>query len=141
MRTFLLYINDPQCQPESVDYWVEQITNQGWKMINNNLHGGCLFTLGTPQQTVEAISSVTGVEFSSSQLLDATYKAHLLGFALEQKQGATVEDYTMADEVFVGEAKGDLPRVHFMTKDLYEGVREKVLEKFTRDARESGYLS
>jgi aldehyde:ferredoxin oxidoreductase len=141
MRTFLLYINDPKCQPESVDYWVEQITTQGWKMINNNLHGGCLFTLGAPAQTAEAISSVMGVEFSSNQLLDATYRAHLLGFAMEQKQGATVEDYAMADEVFVGEAKGNLPRVHFMTKELFEGVRTKVLEKFTSDARESGFLS
>ncbi|MEC7423663.1 MAG: hypothetical protein VX844_03615, partial [SAR324 cluster bacterium] len=128
-------------QPESVDYWVEQITTQGWKMINNNLHGGCLFTLGAPQQTAEAISSVTGVDFSTSQLLGATYQAHLLGYALEQKQGATVEDYAMADEVFVGEAKGDLPRVHFLTKELFEGVREKVLDKFNTDAREAGYLS
>ena len=141
MRTFLLYVNDPKCQPESVDYWVEQITTQGWKMINNNLHGGCLFTLGAPQQTAEAISSVTGVDFSTSQLLGATYQAHLLGYALEQKQGATVEDYAMADEVFVGEAKGDLPRVHFLTKELFEGVREKVLDKFNSDAREAGYLS
>ena len=141
MRTFLLYVNDPKCQPESVDYWVEQITTQGWKMINNNLHGGCLFTLGAPQQTAEAISSVTGVDFSTSQLLGATYQAHLLGYALEQKQGATVEDYAMADEVFVGEAKGDLPRVHFLTRELFEGVREKVLDKFNSDAREAGYLS
>ena len=141
MRTFLLYVNDPKCQPESVDYWGEQITTQGWKMINNNLHGGCLFTLGAPQQTAEAISSVTGVDFSTSQLLGATYQAHLLGYALEQKQGATIEDYSMADEVFVGEAKGDLPRVHFLTKELFEGVREKVLDKFNSDAREAGYLS
>ena len=141
MRTFLLFVKDPKCQPESVDYWVEQITTQGWKMINNNLHGGCLFTLGAPQQTAEAISSVTGVDFSTSQLLGATYQAHLLGYALEQKQGATVEDYAMADEVFVGEAKGDLPRVHFLTKELFEGVREKVLDKFNSDAREAGYLS
>jgi len=47
----------------------------------------------------------------------------------------------MADEVFVGEAKGDLPRVHFLTKELFEGVREKVLDKFNSDAREAGYLS
>ena len=88
-------------------------------MINNNLYGGCLFTLGAPQQTAEAIFSVTGVDFSTIQLLGATYQAHLLGNALEQKQGATVEDYAMADEVFVGEAKGDLPRVHFLTKELF----------------------
>ena len=84
---------------------------------------------------------MTGVDFSPSQLLGATYQAHLLGYALEQKQGATVEDYAMADEVFVGEAKGDLPRVHFLTKELFEGVREKVLDKFNTDAREAGYLS
>ena len=141
MRTFLLYVNDPKCQPDSADYWVEQITEQGWKMINNNLHGGCLFTLGPPAQVAESISSVYGIEMTARRILDATYRSHLMGFSLEQKQGAVVDDYTMADEVFVGEKKGDLPRVHFMTRDLFESVRGRVLEKFSSDAREMGYLT
>ena len=141
MRTFLLYVIDPQCQPESADYWVQQITEEGWKMINVDLHGGCLFTLAPPPQTAEAIASIHGVEMTVERLLDATYRAHLLGFALEQKQGASVEDYDMAEEIFTGNRKGDLPGVHFLTRELFEEVRQRVLQKFEADARNLGYLS
>ena len=141
MRTFLLYVIDPNCQPESADYWVQQITEEGWKMINVNLHGGCLFTLAPPPQTAEAIASIHGVEMTAERLLDATYRTHLLGFALEQKQGASIEDYDMAEETFAGNRKGDLPGVHFLTRELFEEVRQRVLQKFAEDARNLGYLS
>ena len=64
MRTYLNLLLDPNCRPESADYWVDQITNEGWKMININLHGGCLFALAPAQQTVEAIASLYPVEMS-----------------------------------------------------------------------------
>jgi len=141
MRTFLLYVIDPDCRPESADYWVRQITEEGWKMINIDLHGGCLFPLAPPPQTAEAISSLYGIEMSAEKLLDATYRSHLLGFALEQKQGATLQDYDMAEEAFAGRRKGDLPGVHFLTRELFEEIRERVLEKFSEDARKFGYMS
>jgi aldehyde:ferredoxin oxidoreductase len=141
MRTFLLYVMDPDCQPESADYWVRQITEEGWKMINVNLHGGCLFTLAPPPQTAEAVSSIYGIELSGDQLVEATYQTHLLGFALEQKQGATPADYDMAGDVFVGKAKGDLEGVRFLTRELFEEIRERVLVKFKEDAQKAGYLN
>ncbi len=140
MRTFLLYVTDPQCRPESADYWVRQITEEGWKMINVNLHGGCLFTLAQPAQTAEAISSLYGIEMTAERLLDAAYRSHILGFALEQKQGAVIDDYELPKEVFVGERKGNLPNVHFLTRDLFDEIRERVLRKFQGDAAAFGYL-
>lgn len=140
MRTYLLYVLDPKCQPESADYWVDQIVNRGWEMINYNLHGGCLFTLAPAQQTVEAITSIYGTEMSAERLIEATHRAYLLGFALEQKQGATVEDYDMPEEVFAGNRKGDLPGVHFLTRELFEEIRIRALEGFKEDAARFGYL-
>jgi aldehyde:ferredoxin oxidoreductase len=119
---------------------VNQIANRGWDMINYNLHGGCLFTLAPPKQTAEAITSIYGIEMSSEQLLEATHRTHLLAFALEQKQGATLEDYDLADEVFVGNRKGDLPGVHFLTREIFEEIRTRVLEQFKEDAARCGYL-
>jgi aldehyde:ferredoxin oxidoreductase len=140
MRTYLAYMIDPDCRPESADYWVDQITNEGWKMINFNLHGGCLFTLAPAEQTAEAISSIYGIDMSAEALTEATHRTHLLGFALEQKQGATVEDYELPEEVFVGNRKGDLPGVHFLTRELFEEIRTRVLDKFKEDAARFGYL-
>jgi aldehyde:ferredoxin oxidoreductase len=139
MRTFLLYATDPRCKPDSADYWIDQITNQGWKPIAKDLHGGCLFALSPPEQVAEGIESVYGVPMTSDRLLDATYRSHLLGFALEQKQGATLADYSMPDEIFVGERKGDLPGVSFLTRELFEEIRERVLERLRTDAARFGY--
>ena len=139
MRTFLLYATDPGCEPDSADYWIDQITNEGWKMIAKDLHGGCLFALSPPEQVAEGVESVYGIPMTSERLLDATYRAHLLGFALERKQGATLADYSMPDEVFAGERKGDLPAVNFMSRELFEEVRERVLEHLQTDAERFGY--
>ncbi|MBM3263797.1 MAG: hypothetical protein FJY97_10295 [candidate division Zixibacteria bacterium] len=139
MRTFLLYVMDPNCQPESADYWVTQIMTNGWKMVNKDLHGGCLFTMAPPDQIAQAVESVYGIPFDGNRVMDATYRAHILGFALEQKQGATVDDYDMPMEVFAGERKGDLPGVHFLTRALFEEIRSHVLPQMTEEAVRLGY--
>ncbi len=139
MRTFLLYATDPECKPESADYWVDKIANEGWKMINVNLHGGCLFAMAPPTQVADSVASIYGIPMTAERILDATYRSHLMGFALEQRQGATEEDYDLPAEVFVGGRKGDLPGVHFLTRELFEEVRERVLSKFTADAVRFGY--
>lgn len=139
MRTFLLYATDPECRPESADYWVDKITNEGWKMINVNLHGGCLFAMAPPNQVAGSIESIYGIPMTAERILDATYRSHLMGFALEQRQGATAEDYDLPAEVFVGGKKGDLPGVHFLTRELFEEIRERVLSKFKGDAVRFGY--
>ena len=72
-------------------------------------------------------------------MLDATYRAHILGFALEQKQGITPDEYDMPSDVFVGQAKGDLPAVHFLTRELFEEVRSRVLERLHQDVETLGY--
>lgn len=141
MRTFLLYVVDPKCEPGSTAYWVRQITEEGWKMINVNLHGGCLFTLAPPAQTAEAVSSVYGVEMTAERLLEATYRTHLLAFSLEQRQGAETADYDLAPEVFAGSRKGDLPGAHFLTRELFEEIRGQVLARFRAEAARYGYLT
>ncbi|MDP6055126.1 MAG: hypothetical protein QF879_22535, partial [Candidatus Latescibacteria bacterium] len=55
-------------------------------------------------------------------------RSHVLGFALEQKQGAEPEDYSLPDEIFKGERKGDLPGAHFLSRDLLDEIRERVLD-------------
>ena len=140
MRTFLLYATDPDCKPESADYWVDKIANEGWKMINVNLHGGCLFAMAPPNQVAQSVESIYGIPMTAERILGATYQAHLMGFALEQRQGATAADYDLPEEVFVGGKKGDLPGVHFLTRELFEEIRERVLSKFTGDAVKYGYL-
>ena len=139
MRTFLLYLTDPNCQADSADYWVEQITEQGWKMNSKDLAGVCLFALSPPDQVAEGIESIFGVPFTADRLVDATYGAHVLGFALERKQGSTHEDYSVPEEVFVGERKGDLPGVHFMTRELFEEIRNRVYDYLNKDAARLGY--
>lgn len=141
MRTFLLYVMDPDCKPESADYWVHNITNEGWKMVNKDLHGGCLFTMAPPDQVSEGIESIFGIPFSAERVLDATYRAHLLGFALEQKQGITPEEYGLPRDIFVGQPKGDLPGVHFLTEDLFEEIRERVLTRLNEDVDKMGYAA
>ncbi len=141
MRTFLLYVTDPHCQPDSADYWVRQIVDEGWKMINVNLHGGCLFAMAPPAQVAAAIEALYGVQLSAEQILAATYDTHLLGFALEQRQGITAAEYDLCREVFAGERKGDLPGVHFLTRELFEQIRARVLQRFGADARARGYVA
>jgi aldehyde:ferredoxin oxidoreductase len=139
MRTFLLYVMDADIQPESADYWVEQITGQGWSCISKDLYGGCLFALSPPDQVAESIESVYGVPFTSERLLKATYRAHVLGFALERRQGTTLDDYDMPSELFTGERKGDLPGVHFMSRELFEQIRSRAFDHFDRDAGRLGF--
>jgi len=139
MRTFLLYVMDPDCQPDSADYWVHNIVKEGWKMVNKDLHGGCLFTMAPPDQVADAVSSVFGIPFAAEQVLDATFRAHILGFALEQKQGITLEDYSLPEEILVGRKKGDLPGVHFLTPALFEEVRARAHEHFKKDMVRLGY--
>jgi len=141
MRTFLLYVMDAEIQPESADYWVEQITGQGWSCITKDLYGGCLFALSPPEQVAEGIESVYGVPFSSERLLDATYRAHVLGFALERRQGTTLDDYDMPKEIFTGERKGDLPGVHFLSRELFEQIRQRTFDHFDRDAGRFGFAT
>ena len=139
MRTFLLYVMDAEIQPESADYWVEQITGQGWSCIAKDLYGGCLFALSPPDQVAEGIESVYGVAFSAERLLEATYRTHVLGFALERRQGTTLDDYDMPAELFTGERKGDLPGVHFLSRELFGQIRDRCFDHFNRDADRLGY--
>ena len=139
MRTFLLYVLDPNREPESADYWVEQITEEGWKMIAKDLHGGCLFFLAPPRFVADGIRSVYGVPMTAERLLEATRRTHLLGFALEQRQGATPDDYGLPEEIFVGNRKGDLPGAGFLTRDMFQEIRERVLTSLQSDMDEAGY--
>lgn len=139
MRTFLLYVMDPACRAESAQYWIDQITQQGWSCIAKDLHGGCLFALAPPAQVAEGIESIFQVPFTGERLLEATYRTHILGFALERKQGTGLPDYDMPEELFTGERKGDLPGVHFLSRELYGEIRDRVFEHFTRDAVRLGY--
>jgi aldehyde:ferredoxin oxidoreductase len=139
MRTFLLYATDPNCQPGSADYWVDKIVSEGWKMVAKDLHGGCLFAMASPAQVATAVESIYGVPMTAERVLDATYRAILLGFALEGRQGAAKEDYDLPSEVFVGGRKGDLPGARFLTRELFEEIRDRVLERFGEDARKFGY--
>ena len=139
MRTFLLYVMDPDCKPDSADYWVHNITEEGWKMVNKDLHGGCLFTMAPPDQVSEGIESVFGVPFSAERVLDATYRAHIMGFALEQKQGITEAEYDLPSDIFVGQPKGDLPGVRFLTREMFEEVRSRVLDRLHHDVEALGY--
>ena len=116
-----------------------QITRLGWSTISKDLYGGCLFALSPPPQVAEEIESIYGVPMTAERLLDATHRAHLLGFALEQKQGITPEEYALPEELFVGQRKGDLPGVHFLTKELFEEIRDRVLAQYRSDAEGYGY--
>jgi aldehyde:ferredoxin oxidoreductase len=97
--------------------------------------------MAPPAQTAEAVSSVYGVEMTAERLLAATYQTHLLAFSLEQRQGADTADYDLAPEVFAGSRKGDLPGVHFLTRELFEEIRAQVLARFREDASRCGYLN
>ena len=139
MRTFLLYVLDPNREPESADYWVEEITQKGWDMIAKDLHGGCLFFLSPPAEVAKGIQSIYGVPMTGERILDATHRTHLLGFALEQRQGAEPEDYGMPEEIFVGNRKGDLPGAHFLTEEMFLEIRDRVLSTMKADAEDAGY--
>jgi len=139
MRTFLLYVMAPECEPDSAQYWIDQITQQGWSCIAKDLYGGCLFALSPPDQVAEGIESIYVVPFTGQRLLEATYRAYILGFALERKQGTTPADYDMPQELYTGERKGDLPGVHFLSRELYGKIRDQVFEYFNQDVTRLGY--
>jgi len=141
MRTFLLYVMDPDCKPESADYWVDQITNQGWAAVAKDLYGGCLFAFSPPAQIAESVSSAYDLDFTPERLLDATYRAHMLGVALEFRQGAGLADYGLPEEVFVGNRKGDLPGASFLTQELFDEIRTRVLDHLKAEVRRLGYGS
>ncbi|MBT4502363.1 MAG: hypothetical protein HOC74_31810 [Gemmatimonadetes bacterium] len=103
------------------------------------MYGGCLFTLAPPDQVAEGIQSIYGVPLTAERLLKAAHKAHLLGFALEQRQGADADDYGMAEEIFVGNRKGDLPGVKFLTKELFLEIRDRSLARMKTDAEGAGF--
>ncbi len=138
MMTFLLYALDPDCEASSAEYWIDKITNEGWKMVNKDLHGACMFSAAPPDQIAAGIQSVFGVPFTSDRLLEATYQMFLLGFSLEGKQGATIADYDMAADTFKEGRKGDLPNVNFLTRGLFEEIRENVYKHFNSEVERMG---
>ena len=81
-------------------------------MISKDPHGGCLFFLAPPRKVAKGIQSIYGVPMTGERILAAAHRTHLLGFALEQRQGAEPDDYGMPEEIFVGSRKGDLPGAH-----------------------------
>jgi aldehyde:ferredoxin oxidoreductase len=112
MRTFLLYVLDPNREPESADYWVERITREGWEMIAKDLYGGCLFTLSPPAEVAKGIQSIYGVPMTGDG---------------------------MPEEIFVGNRKGDLPGAHFLTEEMFLEIRDRVLSTMRADTEDAGY--
>ena len=108
-------------------------------MIAKDLYGGCLFTLSPPREVAKGIQSIYGVPMTGERILEATHRTHLLGFALEQRQGAEPDDYGMPEEIFVGNRKGDLPGAHFLTEELFLEIRDRVLSTMRTDAEDAGY--
>ena len=107
--------------------------------ISKDLCGNCLFAFAPPEQVAEGISSVYGVPFTTERLFDATYRAHMLGVAMELKQGAGLADYSMPEEVFVGERKGDLPGASFLTRELFEEIQGRVFDHLKAEVERLGY--
>lgn len=118
---------------------MEKITQEGWDMIAKDLHGGCLFFLAPPREVAKGIRAVYGVPMTGERILDAAHRTHLLGFALEQRQGAESEDYGMPEELFVGNRKGDLPGASFLTEEMFLEIRDRVLSIMKSDARDAGF--
>ena len=58
---------------------------------------------------------------------------------LELKQGATRGDYEMPSEVFTGERKGDLPGASFLSRELFEEIRDRSLDYYKSELTRLGY--
>jgi aldehyde:ferredoxin oxidoreductase len=108
-------------------------------MIAKDLHGGCLFFLAPPSEAAKGIQSIYGVPMTGERILEAAHRTHLLGFALEQRQGAEPDDYGMPEEIFVGNRKGDLPGARFLTEEMFLEIRDRVLSTMKAEAQDAGY--
>ena len=87
MRTFLLYVNDPKCQPESVDYWVE--INHHPRLEDDQQQSPRrlpLHSRGSPtNRGSHLFCDRSGFQYQPAAR--SNLPGALLGYALEEKQG------------------------------------------------------
>ena len=56
-----------------------------------------------------------------------------------ESPGSTFVRLNQVGEVFTGQRKGDLPGVHFLSRELFDEIRASVFEHFNRDVERLGY--
>jgi aldehyde:ferredoxin oxidoreductase len=133
MRTYLLLLYERET---SLDYWVEAITERGWRMMRDDLLGSCKFA-GLPDvKMAAALKEAAGLDVTPDDLEGAVHRTFLRGYRLEKEQGFTADDYTMPDETH-----GEFPQIklpHFNTREFFGELRTRVLAKFDAQLVEAG---
>jgi aldehyde:ferredoxin oxidoreductase len=133
MRTYLLLLYERET---SLDYWVEAITERGWRMMRDDLLGSCKFA-GLPDvKMAGALKEAAGLDVTPEDLQGAVHRTFLRGYRLEKEQSFTADDYSMPDEIH-----GEFPQIklpHFNTREFFGDLRTRVLAKFDAQLAESG---
>lgn len=135
MRTFLSMIAEGQT---SVDYWVNAVTNVGWDYIRSDLDGLCKFAMATPDMHAEALRLAVGLDIDTEQLMAATFRTFLRGYAIERKTGFDETDYVLPAEAHDPLATSTLE--YFNTAAFFTEVQEQIMAELDTRAREAGFL-
>lgn len=135
MRTFFLMVIERET---GLDYWVDAITNRGLLYLMDDITGLCKFTNLTAEHEAEALRIATGLDIDAEGLCDATRRTFLRGYAAEQAQGFTEEDYAMPAEAHDPAPGMTLP--YFNTPEFFEEMRAQVNTIFNDRATAAGFL-
>jgi aldehyde:ferredoxin oxidoreductase len=135
MRTFFLMVIERET---GLDYWVDAITNRGILYLMDDITGLCKFTNLDAEHEAEALRIAAGIDIDAEQLLDATRRTFLRGYAAERAQGFSKEDYAMPTEVHDPSPGMTLP--YFNTLEFFGELRERVIATFDERAAAAGYL-
>jgi aldehyde:ferredoxin oxidoreductase len=121
-----------------LDYWVDAITNRGILYLMDDITGLCKFTNLDAEHEAEALRIAAGIDIDAEQLLDATRRTFLRGYAAERAQSFSKEDYAMPTEVHDPSPGMTLP--YFNTLEFFGELRERVIATFDERAAAAGYL-
>jgi len=131
MATYLLYVYEKET---GEDYWVDAITRRGIKTMRDDIIGICKFSGMKTARVCEALEALNGLAVDPKELDEVVLRTYLRGYRAERDQGFTDTDYDMPAECHELPDAVDMP--HFNTKEFFDGLKTKVLDRFDQLAAE-----
>ena len=133
MRTMFLLLLERET---SLDYWVDAITNKGYMTLRDDFLGTCKFAGMTHDHMVTALSAVSGIEMTVSDLERIIRRTFLRAIRLERQVGFGDADYDMPAEVHKEYPQIQLP--HFNTAEFFAQLKNRVNRRLDEMIVEEG---
>ncbi len=115
----------------SLDDWTAAITGPGLLQVGYDMIGLCKFVgVGIGHALIsKAVKEATGLEIASADLVAAVRRAYLRGLALERRQGYTLAEYTLPEQVFT-DPNPHVTLPSFITREFMAQLQERVWAVF-----------